>query len=333
MDVKNIAYYPDNAVHLKNEFFNVNHPTNITGNLDRWAALRRFLAKRGIEINTYDIYKNPKEIDLWLFIDPGRKAFEFIIRHRISPRKLILMLVEPPVGNPRGWRYLHFYSWLFKIILTWNPELAKKGKKYARWYFPTKFDPAAYNHYRSNSKKNLCLMMHSNKMSKVHGELYSLRRKIIRYFEKRGDKLLELFGYGWNDKKNPWPFFTNLYKGTSVDKRETLSNYYFTFCIDNSIVPGYITYDPFISMATATVPIYLPMPDSLEYIPENTFINYNNFKNLDELVLYLKSIVETEEYEKYRENGWKFINSEKFRPFTVERFCEDVYRAVQLENY
>ena len=330
MNIKKIAYYPSYAGYLKNQAFNSAHPTNVTGNPDRWITLRDFLGKRGIELNTYDMYGNKKEIDLWLFVDPGPRAFKFIFQNRIPRKKLMLMMGEPPVGNPRGWRYFRLYSWLFRIILTWNPELAGKGGKYAHWFFPISFDAPKHERYRGNPKQNLCLMVHSNKTSEVSGELYSFRREVIRYFEKRGDKLLDLYGYGWNDKNNHSPFFSDLYKGTTGDKLETYSKYSFVFCIDNSVIPGYITYDPFLAMATGSVPIYLPMPDSLRYIPADTFVNLGEFKdNLDGLVRHLQSITQNGEYEKMRERGWVFLNSDKFKPFTIENFCEDVYAAIE----
>jgi hypothetical protein len=175
--------------------------------------------------------------------------------------------------------------------------------------------------------------MHSNKSSNVYGELYSLRREIIRYYEQRSDGLLDLYGYGWNDNKSHIPFFTNLYKGISPDKKETFSEYYFAFCIDNCTVPGYITYDPLIAMATGTVPIYIPMADSTKYIPEDTFINFSEFKNLDELVTYLQTIVNTGKYEGYRERGWAFLNSKKYYPFTIHRFCEDMNKAIEFAKF
>lgn len=326
----NIAYYPGYRVYLQNQGFNINHPLNLTGNLDKWAALKQFLEERNISINTYDMYQDFKKIDIWLIEDAVPDRFKFLLKHCINPRSIIFMLMEPPVVNPWGWRYLKYYSCLFKAILTWNSELTQKHKKFFHYHFPQRFDRSKHSYYNSKRKRNLCVMVHSNKLSSVPGELYSFRRDIIRYFEKRGDSLLELYGYGWNDEKSSTPFFTNLYKGTTPDKKETFSEYYFTFCIDNSVVPGYITYDPLIAMSTGSVPIYLPMPDSLKYIPGNTFININDFSTLDELVLYLQDIINTNRYEEYRHNGWEFINSERYFPFTIEKFCEDIFKAISI---
>lgn len=321
----NIAYHPYYETLFNNQAFNPEHLFNRNEALDRWIELKKYLAEKGIDLNTYDMYDNFKHIDIWIMQELTLKQFKFLIYNKINPRKVIVMLTEPPIVNPWAWKYLKYYSWMFGAILTWNTDLSKKNKKFYHYHFPQQFNPSKYSYYKTKSKKNLCLLMHSNKYSNIKGELYSLRREIISYFVNRRDFLLDLYGYDWDNI----PAYKPLYKGVTIDKRECYSEYYFSLCIDNSIVPGYITYDPLISMSVGTVPIYLPMPDSTEYIPDNTFIDYTSFENLDELVLYLKSIINTDEYEDYQKKGWEFINSKKYYPFTLEKFCEDVYKAIQ----
>ena len=45
-----------------------------------------------------------------------------------------------------------------------------------------------------------------------------------------------------------------------------------------------------------------------EYIPKNCFIDYNQFKNIEELYLYLKNM-DDEEYTKFRNDIKKFIST------------------------
>ncbi len=325
----NVACYTIYKGLLNNKLFEVVEDLKFNkDSSERYIALKRFLEAKNIQINTYDCYDEIKKIDVWLFIDPPYDIYKFIIKNRIGFKKSIMFLIEPPVGNPKFYKYIYIYFMLFKAVLTWNERYLKKGSKFFKFNFPITIEANKYNYYKNLNKRNLCLMMHSNRTSSVPGELYSLRRKLIRYFEDRGDKLLDLYGFGWNDDKSPNPFFSTLYQGTILDKRQTYAKYYFSFCLDNSILPGYITYDPFISMASGTVPIYYPMPDAYNYIPENTFIDFSKYESWDNLVLDLKKIVKTGRYEEYRKNGWEFINSEKFEPFTINRFCNDVYKAI-----
>jgi hypothetical protein len=329
-----VAYFTSYQDWLENRMFDLSSDANANDVLDRWVALKAFLAELDIDLNTYDVYASTREPDLWLVQECRKYELSFLRKHRINPRKAIPMLHEPPVVHPWQWRKLPYYAWLFKVILTWNSQLCQR-KKFRHYHFPVTFKAAKYPHYRANEKRNLCLMMHSHKTSDVPGELYSLRRRIIRGFEQRGGALLDLYGFGWNSDDPAWlrgrvdPFYTPLYKGTTHDKRETYSEYHFSICLDNCVQPGYVTYDPLISMAAGTVPVYLPMPDSLDFIPQDTFVNYADFDTLDDLVDHLQSLVASGRYEEYRERGWAFINSEAYRPFTVEKFCEDIHAAIE----
>lgn len=296
-----------------------------------YARLKDLLKTKGIDLQTADRYTEAKETGLLIVVDPDLAFFKRVLRDRIDLKKAVLVVSEPPVANPRWSKLLPLYAPLFGAVLTWNPALAARGAKYVRCHFPVIFDRTAHDRFVRAENVNLCLLMHSNKVSPVRGELYSLRRRIIRSFEKRGDQLLDLFGYGWNDAASPHPFFTSLYKGTAADKMETFARYRFVLCIDNSIVPGYITYDPFFAMAAGSVPIYWPMPDSDAFVPPDTYIDFRPFKDdLDGLVAHLQTIVADGRYEAYRKSGSDFLCSNAFQPFTVERYCDDVYRAIQI---
>ncbi len=330
----NIAYYTGYRNWWQNRMFDRNSDCNSNNVLDRFIALKKYLEEKNINFNTFDIYKNLNDIDIWLIQEPTQATVKFVIDNNIDPSKVIFYLHEPYVFNKWGWDYIKNFHFFFKAILTWESEYPRKDKKFFHYHFPVSIDLSMYDYYLNNKKENLALIMHSNKVSEEKGELYSFRRTVIRYFENRGDSLLDLFGHGWNDNSNPYPFFTNLYKGTTVDKFTTYSKYYYSFCIDNCIVPGYITYDPIVSMAAGTVPIYVPMPDSKDFIPDNSFIDISKFNSLDELLIYMTSIIKTGEYEEIRKKGKEFLSSEKFFTFTNQKYCEDIYKAIEyLENY
>lgn len=302
--------------------------------LQRYIALRNLLAQQGIELHTYDMYSDLKEVDLWLMLEMSPRRYLFMARHLVNLKKVIPIIIEPPVVLPWQWRYINYWPLLHPAVLTWSPELVKGSQKFFKFHYaPFLFDLTKYEHYRSKPKKNLCVLMQSNKASQVKGELYSLRREIIRYYEQRGDGLLDLYGYGWNSPNTrhlgpSTPFYTPLYKGIAEDKWESFAEYHFVFCIQNSIPAGDYESDVFMAMATGAVPIFLPPADVDEHIPADTYINYGQFKNMDELTEYLRSIVGTEKYEEYRRKGWEYLNSEKFQ-FTVEQFAQEVYRAIR----
>lgn len=340
--IKKVAIYPGYDNMLKDAIFDTNSLAwkQLRGLpiFERYVALKKFLNQKEIELHTYDIYKSFKEIDLWIMLEVTPKNYFFLFLNFINPKKVIPVLLEPSIVNTFQWKYISIWSFLHKNILTWSPELVKRSSKFIRFhYIPFAFNKTRCQELRMKSKKDLCLLIQSNKASKIKGELYSLRRKIIRYFEGRGDNFLDLFGYGWNSQNTRHlgpsePFYTTLYRGEAGDKWETFSQYKFIFCIQNAIPAGQFEGDAFMAMAVGSVPIYLPPPDVDEFIPQDTYINFSQFENLDELTLYLKKIINSEEYEKYRRAGWEYINSAEFRPFTVEQFSEDVYNAILLQE-
>lgn len=305
---------------------------------ERYVALKEFLAKKGIEVHTYDVYRSKSEIDLWLMLEITPKNLFFFLAHFINPKKVIPILLEPSIVNLFQWKYISIWSRLFKTVMTWSPDLVKKYKNFIRFdYIPFTFNKAQCEALHTRPKKDKCLLIQSNKASRVPGELYTLRREIIRYFEARAPDFFDLFGRGWNTPNTEHlgpskPFYTDLYKGEAGDKWETFAEYKYILCIQNAIPAGQFEGDAFMTMAVGSVPIYLPPADSDQFIPKNTYIDFSKFKNLDELVGYLKKILNTEEYESYRKAGWEYLNSPKFKPFTVENFAENVYKTIKLHE-
>lgn len=325
----NIALYSAYPGWLKNRIFDRESSCNANDVARRWIDLRQSLFARGYRFDTYDIYGDDRQIDYWLMLDPWKSTLQFMWYHRINPRRVIMCLIEPPVVNPWGWRNLRYYHWALGGVMTWHSELCGRYRRFRQFHFPCHIDPAQYPVYRASAKHNLALMLHANKTSNQPGQLYSLRRQIIRYFEQRGDSLLDLYGYGWNDDHARDPFHTSLYRGATDDKRLTYSQYYFAFCIDNSIAPGYITYDPLISMATGTVPVYKPMPDSTRLIPEDTFVNFDAFDSFDALTDHLQAMTASGQWERMRDRGWAFVNSSRYDPFTTETFCQEMGNGIE----
>lgn len=327
----NVAVYTFYTQQLANRLFD--HADGIVANSEssvRYNALQGYLASRGIVIKTYDSFAPKEKIDHWVFIDPPGDIYRFMLRRGVNPRRSLLFIVEPPVGNPSlyslGWLYFR----IFGRVLSWNSDLVSTRQNFSKFLLPYWFDTDSFSKYRFTAKRNLCVMMHSNKTSSLSGELYSLRREIISYFEQRGDILLDLYGQGWNDTESFEPFFSQLHKGWFGNKRECLASYSFSLCIDNMLIPGYLTYDPFISMSVGTVPVYLPMPDADSYIPRDTYVDFGAFASMDELVEHLVELRDNGGYDEMRERGWRFINSPAYRPFTVEKFCEDVHDALMI---
>ena len=325
----NVAYHTEIPGWNSDGMFDLTSPANTNDVLVRWAALQEYARQRDVALHTHDMFGSTAEVDLWLIDNPLRSKLRFLLRNRINPKDVILFLIEPDVFDPWTWKHLRWWKRLFGGILTWHTELAEVSDRIYHYHFPTPFHRSRYEEFRASEKKNLCMLMRSNKTSKVKGELYSYRRNLIEYFDARGDHLMDLYGKRWNVDRGRRSLYTDLYKGLSDDKHKTFSEYSFVFCVENSNGPGYIEYDQFIAMATGVVPLYKPAQDADSFIPSDTYINLDRYQNLDELVDHMKGLVGTREYAACVDRGWDFLNSAKYTPFTVESFCQRVFHAIE----
>ena len=67
--MKNIAIVPAGKELLENNLFNLDSKQNWDDHLLPFYILKKELLKQDIEINTIDVYKNLREIDLVFFFD------------------------------------------------------------------------------------------------------------------------------------------------------------------------------------------------------------------------------------------------------------------------
>jgi hypothetical protein len=325
----NIAFYTTDPNWYGNQMFDVNGPANTNHVSVRWAALREYLLPRGYALNTHDTYNDLSKIDLWYLQDLGLNQLAFLIKQCVRPRQIILSLHESPVVMPWGLRLYPLLRYFVRGTLTWHTAVGRNDPYLHRYHIPTHLELSRRETYLESKNTGFLLMMHSNRMSRCSGELYTLRRRILEYFDARDDGLLNLYGHDWNDDTSPIPFHTRSLRGTTEDKHLTYAQHRFALCLDNCVAPGYIQYDPFISMAVGTVPVYLPMPDAHLSIPQDTYINFNDFDSFEAMVDRLKAVAaDPEIYEGYRQRGWEFITSEAFEPFTIGSFCREVHAGI-----
>lgn len=325
-----IAVHPNYNQLLGNNAFDPDQTFNKNGSLDRWIHTRRKLQDLGIQMDTYDLLDNPRDADAWIVHEPTRSVMKFMALHRINPRRVVLVLIEPPLINTFAWRWLSLYGPFFGAIMTWHSGMARRGRNFVDYRFPLQASMDLYETRCRDSKYNQFVLVRSNKSSELPGEHYSVRRNIIRAFEDRGDRMLDLYGPGWNDDNHPAPLHTPLWQGLCGDKVSTYAKYEFVFCFDNSTEPGYVTEDVLTAMAAGAVPIYWPPPDIYTQLPKGTFIDVRDFPSVEEIIEYAVSIRATKDYDRLRENGERFLRSPSFRRFTNDGFCNSVRKALSI---
>jgi hypothetical protein len=243
-----------------------------------------------------------------------------------------LLVAEGIVSMPEN--HIPELGKMFPVVFTWNDKMVD-NKHFLKYYIP---QPVRWPEYEliPFKDKKLLVNISGNKYDSHSDELYSARRRSIRYFEKKLGDQFELYGLGWNEPAtfvqrhlgHLVPFYPS-YKGMAKSKTDVFPKFRFAICYENIQWPGYITEKIFDCMRSDCVPIYLGAPNINDYLPADTFIDRRKFSSEDELASFLLSIDETK-YESYRISIKLFLSGSKFSPFLCTSFADALVRV--LEN-
>lgn len=215
--------------------------------------------------------------------------------------------------------------YVYDAVVTTHSFEKKDSIYQIRWpiYFPAQI--VAKDNIDFAEKKLAC-MFAGNKYAFGEHEQYSIRRKIVAYFEKYDPDDFDLYGIGWDDSHRK----LKVYRGSVDDKLEISSHYKFAFCLENErFVKANISEKIFDAMIAGTVPIYEGIEDIEDFVPKNCFIRYSNFNSIEDCVKYLKSMTE-DEYMQYKKNIEQYILSEETRSkFSAKNMRDQIVRAYQ----
>jgi len=282
--------------------------------------------------NSYDVatcdINSIEESDIVIYNDlpnklPSKKDIE---------KSYLIMNESPLVRADNFDKSKHKY---FHKIFTWNDDLVDNEKyfKYNYSFVIPKEIPKSFN------KPKLCCLIVGNKDSNHPNELYSERKKLIRWFEKNHMDDFSLYGVGWNEyrfkgikpiralnrvlllKKIMFKYlgeFYPSYKGKINNKLETMQEYKFAICYENiKDISGYITEKMLDAMFAGCIPIYWGANNVIDHIPKESFVDIRDFETHNEMYAFIKNMSE-ETYLKYLENIEKFLNSDKGYKFSAE---------------
>ena len=294
--------------------------------------LKDNLKQKNIIINTIDA-GDVREADFVIFFGLNNliqieKCLEYL-----SPKKLILILIEPPSLCPQNYdKNLHA---LFGQIGTCLPSLID-NKRY--FYFPTFVNRYPAPAQKDFKEKKLLTAIFSNKMNSHKLSLYKERIKAIRYFEKKCQNDFDLFGMGWHQPRGflqkkgivPVPHYSS-YRGAAESKLDILSKYKFSICYENSIFPGYVTEKIFDSLQARCIPIYLGVPDIEKYVPPDIFIDKRKFTTYEELCRFIKNMTEND-YEGYIKRIENYLSGERFRDFLSDKFSKTIIEFIEKRD-
>ena len=257
------------------------------------------------EIRCWEKEKNRENV--WMFWNLGPRVKESDLEG-MNKEQMILFMWEPPtvqkeLYEPKTWER-------FGKIFTWDDDLVD-NKQFFKFYYPV-LRPRIENVPPFEQKK-FCTLIARCLSSKDPRELYSERKKTIRFFEDRRDEF-DLYGMYWGKHK-----FKN-WRGAIGDKLAVLKNYKFSICYENTRdIKGYVTEKIFDCLAAGVVPVYWGASNITDYVPANCFIDRRQFKNNKEMYKFLRKVTK-ERYEEYLKNAADFLQSEQAQFFSEEYF-------------
>ncbi|MEG0020061.1 MAG: glycosyltransferase family 10, partial [Oscillospiraceae bacterium] len=176
------------------------------------------------------------------------------------------------------------------------------------------------------SDKNLLTMIAGCKTSKHPNELYSERVKIINYFESKHSKDFELYGTGWENAG------LECYKGSCDSKHSVYEKFKFAVSLENQIGDtGDFSEKIFDCFNSGIVPIYLMAEQNKKYIPADTYIDYAQFKSVEDMESFLKDMTD-EEYNGYLEAAQRYVNSPLKEIIEPEFYCKQVIKIIERDK-
>lgn len=211
-----------------------------------------------------------------------------------------------------------FYDFYYRVY-TFDDDLVD-NVKFFKFYYPV-LQPMIPLH-PSFEEKSLCVMIAASWIPE--------RIALLDFFAKMPQDSLHFYGRTvpslYRDSEMNKGIIQGFHSGPG--KLETLKNYKFCICFENTHnVPGYITEKIFDAFAAGCIPIYWG-PDNVEkYIPADCFINYTQFKNIEEMYTFITSM-NASEYEQYINNIQAYLQSDKAYLFSQDNFEKTIYNAV-----
>lgn len=327
-----------------------------------YVYLRAYLQQQGVETHTADYLPEQPDDHLNLYISLGL----FPDFKRMAQRPDVILsayfIFECPVVEPSIYRKITDVQDNFRRIFTWSDSdsllhFTKKPLRCQHFHWPQSFDQV-HEHIWSRRERKFLVMINSNKLPRVYRhELYTERMRAVAYFGRHEE--IDLYGVGWDEPswrlgrtRIPYTFrriyrygltqwqkikpdsllqaARRVYRGKAESKSDTLGNYTFAICFENSILEGWITEKIFDCFFAGTIPVYLGAPDIEDYIPQDCFIDMRKFPDYASLHKYLKSLT-LAEIDGFRLRAREFLASSQFEPFTKRAYA-NLYRRIIQED-
>lgn len=314
-----IAYIPPNEPYLDPDY-------DYSKEISRWFPYaRKYLKDYNILFNVIDAFDKWDEIDLFIFCN----TYEF--HHKYYIKIMQMGMINRCVywaAEPSTVMWWHMPRYIPKIKKFFNYVASNKNMIYSidntRLMIPELFNLSIEKSDSRFTQKKLLCNISSNKSSTDENELYSERKRIIKWFSDNHPEDFELYGYDWSE-------FPSVNKGKCNDKIEVYHKFKFALCLENSRSSdiGEVTEKIFDCIKSGIVPIYEGFSDISDFIPVEAYIPYCNFDSLLELYKFIDEM-EEEKYNEYLYAAKKYVDRRDYSPFDLNTFKADLCSLINL---
>ena len=170
-------------------------------------------------------------------------------------------------------------------------------------------------------------------------DLYKERVRVIEYFERNQSKNFNLFGPGWEvrrellefprmqkiTKKMGIPGNLRCYNGICISKYEVIKNSTFNICFENCIYPGYLSEKVFDAILGGAIPIYWGH-DNTPNMLKMAIVNAAKFNSPKELFRYCCALNATQR-KKIISHGIKFLH-ETGDLYTHQNYAKNIIECI-----
>jgi hypothetical protein len=356
MEKPEILFYPSPALQGNRMFDLGQAELNRDNGLRVFYETKKELGRLGYDVRTIDMARDLKKAAAVIFHNvPKQNDGHYLdcLGNGMQER-MYLMLEEPHTVYAANYDKANHKN--FRRILTWYDPYVDNAR-YFKYFFP---NPIQYGqrvdfpNLPFGQKKLLC-MISGNKYMDHPLELYSERRRAVRYLEREHLADFDLYGTDWEvPVVYWWPFHKfkiNIlmklackragfgagwqypsYRGAVRNKLETLGKYRFSICYENQKdTPGYVSEKMIDAFLAGNVPIYYGNENCKGYVPDDCFINRKKFSSFAEVYDYAAGMSEGEHNE-FQGRILEFLNSRKVYPFTITAFVEKIKLVLDLQK-
>lgn len=349
---------------LNNELFNPDSRHNIDDAHAPYFHLRDVFQSKGIEVHTADYLMRDEKVNkLNVYFSLGMIDKYRLFAARNDTILSGIFTFEAPIVQPSTYKELKPASRYFKRIYSYTSSdaLARydcKGLKFHKFCIPYAGERVFDDLWNKKERKFLTLLNYNRLARRSWQELYTERLRALEFFSRYDE--IDLYGKGWDVppyvvgetwipatftkihrylrqnvkflKKHPFEdVVKRTYRGIAESKYVTQSNYTFTICYENMMLPGWLNENIFDCFLVGTIPIYLGPPDITDYVPAECFIDKRNFPDYADLRSFLKSLTE-KDIQTYKGNARDYISSDKYKPFLKDAFVDIFVRAVEEDT-